>query len=209
MQFLRWLVIPAVLGFSITALGAETAPSKKPAATKAAAATKPAKLDIPKIDLSGLATIPKGDGIAAKKVETEELTPRFGDSEVVKYEVLGIGHARSFTSSAKGLAPVGGMLRSIELSGDPLSTPRFTTVVRVRSSQKGEAPIEVAILDPAGDTALSGSGAVRFKSAGSHQDWQIEWDPTPRVRGGTYKVLVRVGGKPMGTWSLEVTSEKK
>jgi hypothetical protein len=201
-----WLVLPAVLGCSLVALGADPAPSKKPAATKAAA--KSTKLDVPKIDLSGLGTIPKGDGIVAKRVENEELTPRFGDSEVVTYEVVGIGHARSFTGGAKGLTPVGGMLRSIALSGDPLSTPPFTTVVRVRSSQKGDAPIEVVILDPSGDTALSGSGVVRFKNPGT-TDWQIDWDPTPRPRGGTYKVLVRVGGKPMGTWSLDVTAEKK
>jgi hypothetical protein len=206
MRSLRWLVLPSVLAVSFTALGTETTGTKKTAAAKAAPKTK---LDVPKIDLSGLATIPKGDGITARRVETEELAPRFGDAEVVKYEVVGIGHARAFTHGAKGLVPVGGMLRSITLTGSPLATQPFATVVRVRSTQKGDAPIEIVILDPAGDTALSGSGLVRFKTAGANQDWQIDWDPTPRPKSGTYQVLVRVGGKPLGTWPLEVVAEKK
>ena len=202
MQSPRWLLLSGVLSISFTALGAETTP-KAPAKTK---------VDVPKIDLSGLGSIPKGEGLSAKRVERPEpepMAPRFGDAELAKYEVLGIGHARSFTRGAKGLAPVGGMLRSIQLSGTPPTTQPFATVVRVRSSHKGDAAIEVVILDPSGDTALSGSGQVRFKSDGTTTDWQIDWDPTPRPKSGTYQVLVRVGGKPMGTWSLEVVHENK
>ena len=206
----RCFVLSAVLGFSTTAFGAEATATKKTDTTSKASAKT--KLDVPKIDLSGLSSVPKGEGLTAKRAErpeAEAMAPRFGDAELVKYEVLGIGHARSFTRGVKGLAPVGGMLRSVQLTGTPPATQPFSTVVRVRSSHKGDAPIEVVILDPSGDTALSGSGQLRFKSDGTTTDWQIDWDPTPRPKSGTYQVLVRVGGKPMGTWSLEVVHENK
>lgn len=197
----RRLVVAAVMAFSLSAFAAEAPPAKKASAAKTPAK---AKLEVPKIDLSGLGEIPKGEGMQSRKAETADLAPQFGDSETVKYDVVGIGHAKSFTRSAKGLMPVGGMLRSIALEGKPPTTQAFSTVVRVRSSRVGDASIEIVVLDPSGDTALSGSGLLRFKSAGSNTDWVIDWEPTPRPKSGTYQVLVRVAGRPMGTWPLEV-----
>jgi hypothetical protein len=198
----RWWVLALPLVLSSAAPAAEPAGTKK--------ATGKLKVEVPKIDLSGMGAIPTGEGLQAKKAESTSLAPRAGDGDL-KYEVITLAHARQFARTGKGYAPVGGLLRSIALEGNPPATPRFTTFVRLRATRETDVAIEVVILDPKGDTAMSGTGHIRFKKFGksADADWTIDWDPTPRPRGGTYQVLVRVGGQPMGTWPLEVVAEKR
>jgi hypothetical protein len=201
----RWWVLAVPLVLSPAARAAEPdspAPAKKGTIGKK-------KVEVPKIDLSGMSAIPNAEGLQARKAEPTTMAPRAGDGDL-KYEVVTIAHARQFSRTGKGYAPVGGLLRQIALEGNPPATQRFTTYVRVRATRETDAAIEVVILDPSGDTALSGTGHIRFKKfgKGADADWTIDWDPTPRPRGGKYQVVVRVGGQPMGTWPLEVVSEK-
>jgi hypothetical protein len=204
----RWWVIAVPLLFSVGAFAAE--PSASPSSTGAKKATGKAKFDVPKIDLSGIGAIPKAEGIQPKRAEVSPTAPGAGDPEL-KFEVVTVAHARQFTRTAKGYSPVGGLLREIALEGNPPATQRFTTFVRVRATRETDAAIEIAVLDSRGDTAMSGTGHVRFKRYGARADadWTIDWDPTPHPRGGKFQVLVRVAGRPMGTWPLEVVSEKR
>jgi hypothetical protein len=199
----RW-VLAVFLTFSFAVGAAEPAGGAKKSAPGKG------KLEVPKIDLSGMAAIPTGEGLQAKKEDPNPMVPRAGDGDL-KFQVITVAHARQFSRTGKGYAPVGGLLKTVALEGTPPATPKFTTFVRVRATRETDAAIEVALLDPSGDTAMSGTGHIRFKKygTGADADWTIDWDPTPCPRGGTYQVLVRVGGQPMGTWPLEVVAEKR
>ncbi len=89
-------------------------------------------------------------------------------------------------------------------------TERFTTAVRLKSPQRASAPIELALLDPRGDTALSASGEVSFKTVkGDEVDYLVDWDPVPLRAGGDFQLLIRIAGQPMGTWPLKIVEQNK
>ena len=174
------------------------APQKKPAQ----------KVEVPKIDLGGLGGIPNADGVQKKRSDASaELSPKVTGSEV-EYRVERVVHAQGFTRSVEGHVPVGEALEAIRLHGRPPVTQAFTTMIRVKATANVNASIDVAILDPRGDTALSGSGNLSFANAKTGEaEWLIDWTPTPRPHAGEYKVLVRIAGRPMGTWPLRVLPE--
>jgi hypothetical protein len=189
-----------VLIAALPCLGGEATKSKAPKST-------PMKVEVPKVDLSGLGALPTGEGISASRAREDALTPRAAAD--VQYEVVLVQHARQFTRTADTYAPVGEALQSVALAGDPPHTPRFTTHVRVRATREGRASLDLVVLDPAGDTAMSGEGTLIFRGDKREGDFLIEWDPTARPTGGTYQLLVRVAGRPLGTWPLEVVAGAK
>jgi hypothetical protein len=161
------------------------------------------------LDLPSFGAIPKGDDIVKPKAKDTALEPSVTATSAT-YSVTKILHGKAFTRTTTGSVPSGPAMEVIPLSGNPLSTPRFQSVVRVKSPQKVNAPIDVVILDNRGDTAMSASGQVNFKAAKTDEvDYQVEWDPTPTRAGGDFQVLVRIGGQVMGTWPLKMVEEKK
>ncbi len=174
---------------------------------KAPASKQKAKqqVEVPKIDLGGLGGLPQMDGIEMKRAGQDDIGPRVTTKGEVKYEVLDVVHATGFTRTADGTKPAGEALRAIQLHGRPPVTQQFTTLVKVKATQSVNASIDVVILDPRGDTALSGSGNLSFAHSKTGEvEWLIDWSPTPRAAGGNYKMLIRVAGRPMGTWPLQV-----
>lgn len=126
------------------------------------------------------------------------------------YEVVKVLLGRQFTRSANGSTPTGGALKSISRSGTPPSTERFQSVVRIKSSAKVNAPIDLVFLDPRGDTAMSASGDLNFNSSKQNEvDYLVEWDPTPTRSAGEFKLLIRVAGQVLGTWPVQVVDQKK
>jgi hypothetical protein len=108
-------------------------------------------------------------------------------------------HAKSFLSSPEGAKPTG-PLEQVTLTNR--TTEKFSSVVRVKDPAKRNARIEVAVLDMVGDTVMEASGELYFRG-GDETEWTVDWDPTG-VRGpGTFQVLVRVGGQPLGTFPLK------
>lgn len=187
------LALAALLAVSSAAGGADPAPKK---ASKS-------KLEVPKIDLSGLGSIPNLDGVRTEREKPPALKPQVVELDV-KYEVKTLAHALDFNRTAKGHAPTGSLLRSIALTGSPLTTQQFATFVRVRATREGDAPIEIEIGDPTSREApMTGRGSLSFKGTPADGDWVIVWDPTPRLKGGTYQVVVRVAGQRLGSWPLE------
>ncbi|MBX5481493.1 MAG: hypothetical protein IRZ16_06580 [Myxococcaceae bacterium] len=183
-----------------------------PAAGLAGDKRAPPPKKVPALDL-GLGKIggalPDTNGIERPKAQTEGISPKVTTSDV-HYEVLSVQHAYDFTRTTHGIQPVGDLLTAIALYGQPPTTQKFTTWVRVKASGPVSATIEMAILDSRGDTAMSGNGELNFKGAKDGEvDWLIDWAPVARPHGGTWKVLVRIAGQPMGTWPLQVIEEKR
>ena len=161
----------------------------------------------PPIALPALAELPKADDLSPPTVR-DRLAPERTTDESPTYAVSNLVHAKSFLQSRRTALPMGGALNRISLGGKPPSTEKFATAVRVKASRKENAAIEVLVLDPRGEVAMSASGELRFRQAKRDElDYIVEWDSVPCRWTGDFLVAVRVGGKPMGTWPLKVVEQ--
>ena len=177
------------------------------AALAEGAGKKPKSPDVSSIALPPLAEIPKADGISPPAAERLAPEPTSAPSSAV-YQVTKIQHAKSFLLSRLGPLPKGGAIDQVHLGGKPPSFEKFSTAVRVKSLQKVNAMIEVLVLDPRGDVAMSAAGELRFRGAkGDEVDYVVDWDATPCRWAGDFLVAVRVAGQPMGTWPLKVIEQ--
>lgn len=161
------------------------------------------------LGLPSFGAIPTGEGMVKPKAEkpADEPTVTAGNAT---YSVVRVLHGRSFMRTAAGATPVGGALEAIPLVGNPPSTEKFTTVIRVKSPQRVNVPIDVLILDPRGDTAMTATGDVNFRGqSGDEVDYTIDWEKTPTRAGGQFQVMVKLNGQVMGTWPLKVGVEPK
>lgn len=167
----------------------------------------PSKMDL---GIPSFGEIPKaGDLKKATPDESAESGPS-ATSTASSYSVVHIIHAKALIRSPSGATAAGPALNVIPLSGKPLSTEKFTTVVRVKSPQKKSAPIEVTISDPRGDSALWANGELSFRGVkGNEADYVVDWDPTPCRSGGEFKLMVKVGGQVLGTWPMKFSESAK
>lgn len=178
------------------------------AADKKTPAKDPAKK--PTVKLDGMFNMP-GEALPSEKLETKK--EKLGDAPKesvgnATYDVVKIQHAQQFMRSPNGATAKGGELTEIALTGNPPTTQEFSSIIRVKSKARNNVPIEVAIVDPRGDTVMSSSGTVVF--FGSKQDeidYQIDWASTALRAGGEYKVLVRLANEVKGTWPLKVAQK--
>ncbi len=178
------------------------APAAHATETKKPAAKESGKMKMD-LNLPSFGAVPKGDDIAQPKADNKAIESTTTASNAT-YTVLRVLHGKQFTRSASGATP-SGSIEPISLSGTPPSTPKFTTVVRVKSPQRVNSSIDVVILDPRGDTAMTASGEVNFRGTKQDEvDYTVDWDPTPQRAGGQFQVMVRIGGQVMGTWPLKV-----
>jgi hypothetical protein len=176
---------------------------------KAPPTKKPAEKTHVKLD--GMFNMP---GAELPKDSLEKKTEKLGDAPKesvgnATYDVVKVAHGRAFMRSPSGSTAQGGELQELSLTGNPPTTDKFTTVIRVKSKARNNVPIEVAIVDPRGDTVMSsGSGTlVFFGSKQDEIDYQIDWEPTALRSGGDYKVLIRVANEVKGTWPLKVAQK--
>ena len=166
----------------------------------------------PKLDLGLGPTTPMG-GLPMDKLEkpkeatADQQTRTSAASE--PYTVLAVLHGKSFAKGPKGSAPAA-PFPGLVVAGDPPTSERFSTVVRLRSPEKRNTSVEVAVLDVRGDTVMEASGQILFGNA-EEAEWSVDWQPSWVKRKGPLQVLVRVGGNPLGTWPLPVVDapEKK
>jgi hypothetical protein len=167
------------------------------------------KVQAPTISMPALGALPSTEGLTATKAEKLVREPTVSP-ESASYSVVKIQHAKAFARSGGGLQPVGGAISAVQLTGKPPSTPKFSTVIRVKSPEKSNLPIQVEILDGRGEVALSVAGEVSFRGVKGHEaDYQVDWDPVPLRMGGDFQVRVRVAGQPMGNWPFQVLEEKQ
>jgi hypothetical protein len=163
--------------------------------------------DKKKVDLSGLrlpslGAVPRAEGLEAPKAAPAVQTTRAAAGPA-RYEVVELVHAAGFSHGPGGPRPMGPPLTAVSLAGRPALTSAFSTLLRVRSTARVGAPVEVVVLDARGETVLRSSGTLVF-SGSDVTHFLVDWEPTPLERGGPHQVLVRVAGEPLGTWPLEI-----
>lgn len=164
------------------------------------------KESAPKLDL-GLPTfnqIPSDQKLETVKEKPDAQQGPSGARAEEGYSIVRVVHGKGFTRGPDG-ARASTPFATVKVAGNPLTTEKFSSVVRVKSPAKKNSRIEVAILDFRGDTVMEASGELRF-GTGEEAEWQVDWDPSG-VRGpGDFQVLVRIGGNPLGTFPLKVTA---
>lgn len=166
------------------------------------------KKDAPKIDLGmpSFNEIPKGQGLQKPKDQAQPEQPRSSPDGPAPYSVVRVVNGKSFTRTpqgAKAAAPFPG----VSVSGDPLMSEKFGSVIRVKCPSKKSSSIEVSIQDLRGDTVMEASGVIQFGTA-EEAEWTVDWEPTGIRRVGDLQVMVRVGGQVLGTFPLKVLTEK-
>jgi hypothetical protein len=168
-----------------------------------AGTAKPGKFDL---GIPTFGDIPKGNDLNKPKAHDTSDGPTV-TSAGAAYSVVKIQHARAFARTATGSVPMGA-LEAIPLSGKPLSTEKFTTVVRIKSPQRASASIDLNVVDSRGDLLMSSSGQLTFRGTkGDEVDYAIDWDPTPCRAGGDFEVQVRVGGQALGSYPLKLVEK--
>jgi hypothetical protein len=158
------------------------------------------------LGLPSFGEIPKGADLHKPKARESNDGPTV-TSAGAAYSIVKVQHAKSFARTPTGSVAVGA-LEAIPLSGKPLSTEKFTTVVRIKSPQRAAASVELAIVDTRGETLMSSSGQVSFRGTkGDEVDYAIDWDPTPCRGAGDFELLVRVGGQALGSYPLKLAEK--
>ena len=173
-------------------------------------AGKKQKLDLG-LSKNSFAPVPKAEGLETVKEKKQQQGPTAVAADVT-FTVVRVLNGKSFLRTADGAKP-SAPYDQVATQGDPPTTEKFSTVVRVKCPQKLSTDIEVAILDMRDDTLMSAPGTIVFKGGkDTEAEWTVDWDPTPLQRGpGEYKVLVRVAGQALGTFPLKIAApaEKK
>jgi hypothetical protein len=166
-----------------------------------------ARARAPDLGLGNLGAIPKGDGLEASSGPQGLESALRAPEAQARYELVGVAHARGVTAAAGTSRPRGAWLERVALQGQPARLEAFTTVVKVRCAARRQAPIEVVVLDPQGDTLMSASGALSFAATpGDVTEYVVDWEPTACRAPGAFQVLVRVAGQPLGTAPLSVVA---
>ncbi len=160
----------------------------------------------PKLDLGipAFKEIPKGQQMEKPKEVADPQQSPSGTRVDEGYTIVRVVHGKGFMRGPDGAKP-STPFAQVTVSGNPLTTEKFSSVVRVKSPGKKNTSIEVAILDQRGDTVMEASGEMRF-GTGPEAEWQVDWEPTGIRNPGEFQVLVRLGGNPMGTFPLKVAA---
>ncbi len=192
------------LSFSFTAARADEAAA--PAKTSKLKGSM--KQSAPKIDLGVPAfdsTPPKGTSL--QKV-TEPVTPAAPTaSSETPYTVTAVTYAKSFTRSASGTKPNGALLTSVLASGSPLTTEKFASLIRVKTTTKRGSIIEVKVLDGRGDTVMIAEGQLAFQGS-DEIDWTVDWDPTVIRAPGDFALHIRIASQAPVQFPLKVEAKE-
>lgn len=159
----------------------------------------------PRLDL-GLPTfgeIPKDQKLESAKGKEEKQSAPSGTRAEEGFSVVRVVHGRGFIKGPDGAKP-SAPFPQVTASGPPWMTEKFSSVIRVKNPAKKGARIEVAILDTRDDTVMEASGEIFFRGAGDETEWQVDWDASGVRAPGDFKLLVRVGGTPLGTFPFKV-----
>lgn len=154
----------------------------------------------PKVDLGlpAFKELPKDVKLEKAKAAEGQQGPRADEG----YTILRVAHGR-------GGADAG--VETLQLGSNPLTTPKFTSSVRVKAPSRRNARIDVAVLDPRGDAVMEASGELVFnpKDKTDETEWIVEWSPTTVRAAGEFSVSVRIGGNPMGAFPIKFAETPK
>jgi hypothetical protein len=166
----------------------------------AADAKKKSKLDLG-LNVDVGASIPKGEDLQKPQEKRETVTPTQPAGEL-SWSVVKVQHGKAFKGTPQG--SVVAAAYEVGGNGDPFTTEQFTTVVRIKCAQRRSAPIELAVLDSRGNTAMEGSGTVQFRTKSDESDYTLVWDPTPLRGPGDYTFTVKVNGSVIGSYPMKI-----
>src|SRR5262249_30274898 len=127
-----------------------------------------------KVDVGG--GVPKGEELQRPK-ETQEKVESSQKTTDVAWTVVRVQHGKAFNRGPGG-AVASPALEAIPASGNPFTTEKFTTVVRVKCAQKVSASIDLQVLDSRANTLMEGGGTLSFRGEKSDEaDYTLDWDP--------------------------------
>jgi hypothetical protein len=119
------------------------------------------------------------------------------------YQVVGVVHQRLDRGPRAGEA----LGTEIALSGAPLASESFSTVVRVRSPARRGTHIEVSIVDPRQRTLLEAEGVLRF-GGGDEARWVVDWARTPFRAPTEGEVQIRLGGTLVSSTPIKFAEKR-
>ncbi len=162
------------------------------------------KESAPKLDLGlpAFGDIPKDQKLESARPKGDAQNAPSGTRADEGYTVVRVVHGKGFLRGPDGAKP-SSPFTQVTVTPNPFTTEKFSSVVRVKSPARKNARIEVAILDPRGDTVMDASGELRFGNS-EETEWQVDWEPNGVRNPGDFQVLVRVGGNPLGTFPLKL-----
>jgi len=114
------------------------------------------------------------------------------------FQVRSVIHQRR----GPGAGPGEPALTEIGLSGAPLSSEAFSTVVRVRNPARRGGRIELTIVDGRQRTLLEASGELTFKGQ-EETEWGVDWARTAFRAPTSAEVQIRVGGLLLSTTPIK------
>lgn len=160
----------------------------------------------PKFDLGlpkNYAPLPSAEKVENPKEKLAQQTPST-PSTTAEFSLVRVAHGQVLLHTPEGSKPAA-PLEQVSSEGDPPVTEKFSTVVRVRSTQPTNALINVVVLDPRQDILMEAAGEIFFRTQKNLEaDYLVDWERTRLPRGaGTYQVLVKVAGAPVGTFPLK------
>lgn len=195
-MFRPLLVVAASLAFFSAA---QENPPKKLVGTK--------KVSAPKLDLPTFTDLPKDQQLQKPKTDPEQTAPSSARADE-SYTVVKVQHARSFLRSPDGAKPTAPFSQVNLVGPPPLTSEKFSSIIRVKSPAKRSAHIEVAILDTRGDTLMEADGELSFRTS-DETEWSVDWSPTTMRTAGEFQVLVRIAGNPIGTYPIKFAETPK
>jgi hypothetical protein len=151
--------------------------------------------------------VPKDQQLQKARPAAEQNTPSAHGDE--SYTVIQIVHGKAFTRTPEG-SKASAPFTQVTVSGNPLVTEKFSTVVRVKSPTRRNTRVSLAILDPRGETLMDASGELGFaKTGGDEAEWSVDWDSSPVRAAGDYQLQVSVGGAVLGTFPIKFAETTK
>ena len=160
----------------------------------------------PDFSMPDLPALPKGDGMSTTKTDDPSVqTKHPADPSKAKYTLASVQHAQQFVSRGDRYE-ARYVLDKIEVVNLPMTVPPFHTLVRVTSSDKLGASIEVRLVDPKGIPVVTSQGSLLF---GGHEEAEflVDWDPFTLKNAGTYQVEVTVAGLLIGKQAFPVVQQ--
>jgi hypothetical protein len=161
------------------------------------------KKQAPKLDL-GLPTfdaIPKGEGLQKVKEKRAVDESKSSESKGL-YTVVSVIHGKSFIKAPTGSKPAA-PFPGVMVAGDPPTTEKFSSIVRVKCAEKRNANIEVIVRDMREDTVMEASGTLIFRGT-DEAEWSVDWAPSGLRRKGDLSVLIRLSGNEVGIFPLKI-----
>lgn len=120
-----------------------------------------------------------------------------------QYSIVQVAHVRKKTMAPAGKLVDAG-LQEVTLSGNPLMSEPFTSIIKIRCPERMGASVEVSITDERGNVAMSSIGRVYFRDNKRDEvDYPVEWEPSPFQKAGNYFLVVHISDQQLGSWPIQ------